>query len=45
MIKRIALSFLWGILSAAMGYSVTTTKGFIVFAIGELMIVILTWKD
>lgn len=45
MIKRTALAFLWGFLSSMMGYSLTTTKGFIVFCVGYIMIVIATWKD
>jgi hypothetical protein len=45
MIKQLVLGFIWGVLSAMMGYSVLTAKGFVVFTLGYIMIVIVTWND
>lgn len=42
--KVIILGGLWGILSAVMGYSVTTVKGFLVFLLGWVIMMILFSK-
>lgn len=35
------LSGLWGVLSSAMGYSVTTPKGAVVFLLGEALLLLI----
>ena len=44
-IRNIILSLCWGIMSTAMGYSVKTAQGAIVFALGIVIIFILADKN
>ncbi len=44
-IRNIILSLCWGIMSTAMGYSVKTVQGAIVFGLGIVIIFILADKN
>jgi uncharacterized membrane protein (Fun14 family) len=44
-IRNIILSLCWGIMSTAMGYSVKTAQGAVVFALGVVIILILADRN
>ena len=44
-IRNIILSICWGIMSTAMGYSVKTAQGAVVFALGMVIILILADQE
>jgi len=44
-IRNTILSICWGIMSAAMGYSIKTVQGAIVFALGMVIIIILADRN
>jgi hypothetical protein len=44
-IRNIILSICWGIMSTAMGYSIKTAQGAVVFALGMVIIFILADRD
>jgi len=44
-IRNTILSICWGIMSAAMGYSIKTAQGAVVFGLGMVIILILADKN
>jgi hypothetical protein len=44
-IRNTILSICWGIMSTAMGYSIKTVQGAIVFALGMVVILILADRN
>jgi hypothetical protein len=44
-IRNTILSICWGIMSTAMGYSIKTVQGAIVFALGMVIILILADRN
>ena len=44
-LRNIILSICWGIMSAAMGYSIKTVQGAIVFGLGMVIIFILADRN